>query len=548
MDGSSNFAPPRPPMRGLILVLILVVALLLPGRAQVPTTIKHTVPAPAGGPGSDDQFGYAVALSGSLLAVGAPFEDSAALDAGGVFLYDLASTTPGTPVLVLHGPSPAEGDYFGFAVALSGTRLVVGAMGRDGVEADCGAAYVYDLAGITPTTPVATLIDPNPAPGGQFGFAVGVSGTRAVVGASYAGAANEGVVYAYQLAGATPATATATLTHPSPAAGDQFGYAVAVSGTRVVVGAPFAEEGAALNSGRAFIFDLAGATPGTPMHSLGNPSPADNDEFGFAVAISGLRAVVGAPLKLLNTQKVGAAYAYDLAGPSPAMATTTWRHPNPAAGDSFGTAVAVSGSKVLVGVPSRNTGAAAAGAVCVFDLDGAVPATLNNPTPALGELFGAAVAIDGFTAAVGTPVESATGKGAAYVAGPASNDTDGDGLLDLWEYAHFGTLAGHSALDDADGDGYPELLELALDLHPLIPEVTPYPPVVVENGYLTLTIPKRAGVTYLGQGSGTPAGAGFSAASTTVLINNATTLKFRDNTLLSSGGARFLRVQVTAAP
>lgn len=52
------------------------------------------------------------------------------------------------------------------------------------------------------------------------------------------------------------------------------------------------------------------------------------------------------------------------------------------------------------------------------------------------------------------------------------------------------------------------------------------------------------GVTYEVQSAATL----FSANTTTVLINKATTLKMRDNTLISTLPARFMRVQVTAAP
>ena len=69
-----------------------------------------------------------------------------------------------------------------------------------------------------------------------------------------------------------------------------------------------------------------------------------------------------------------------------------------------------------------------------------------------------------------------------------------------------------------------------------------------EGGYLTLSVAKRAGVTYLGQSAATPDTAAFSAATTTVIVNDATTLKVRDNFPITGGGQRFLRVQVTAAP
>ena len=40
----------------------------------------------------------------------------------------------------------------------------------------------------------------------------------------------------------------------------------------------------------------------------------------------------------------------------------------------------------------------------------------------------------------------------------------------------------------------------------------------------------------------------FSVSSTTVLINNATTLKVRDNFLIGTSPPRFMRVKVTASP
>ena len=42
--------------------------------------------------------------------------------------------------------------------------------------------------------------------------------------------------------------------------------------------------------------------------------------------------------------------------------------------------------------------------------------------------------------------------------------------------------------------------------------------------------------------------ASFSPATTTVLLDTATTLKVRDNVLIGTPPARFLRVKVTAAP
>jgi hypothetical protein len=99
-------------------------------------------------------------------------------------VYDLASGTPTVPVATLTNPSPALSDYFGSSVAISGTRVVVGAYGDDAGAANAGSAYVYDLSSGTPTVPIATLTNPSPAGNDYFGYSVAISGTRVPWGLS----------------------------------------------------------------------------------------------------------------------------------------------------------------------------------------------------------------------------------------------------------------------------------------------------------------------------------------------------------------------------
>ena len=129
-----------------------------------------------------------------------------------------------------------------------------------------------------------------------------------------------------------------------------------------------------------------------------------------------------------------------------------------------------------------------------------------------------------------------------------AGDTDGDGLQDWWEQMWWGTTAGHSAPDDFDHDGIPELLEMAFGLNPKQPDNTALTPVVNQGGYLTITINKQPGVTYEVQTAATPDALAFSLATTTVLVDDATTLKVRDNIPIGTPSARYLRVKVTAAP
>ena len=77
-------------------------------------------------------------------------------------------------------------------------------------------------------------------------------------------------------------------------ANDQFGYSVSVDGNYAIVGAFSEDDAGGTYSGKAYIFD---ATTGSLLHTLHNPNAdgtSANDSFGYSVAISGNRVVVGA--------------------------------------------------------------------------------------------------------------------------------------------------------------------------------------------------------------------------------------------------------------
>ena len=193
--------------------------------------------------------------------MGTPYDDTGATDAGSVYVYDLSSSTPAVPGVTLNNPSPAQYDYFGVSVAVSGTRVIVGAMFDDADATDAGSVYVYDLSSEIPTTPVGTLNNPDPTSFDQFGAAVAISGTMAVVGAhgDDAGAPDTGSAYVYDLGSATPAVAVAVLNNPGPVQSDFFGYSVAIADTRVVVGA-WADDTGAPNAGSAYVYHVSSGT------------------------------------------------------------------------------------------------------------------------------------------------------------------------------------------------------------------------------------------------------------------------------------------------
>jgi hypothetical protein len=398
------------------------------GSAYVYNLLSATPTAPTASlanpsPVASDQFGVSVAVSGTRVVVGAWADDPGATDAGSAYVYDMLNGTPALPVVTLNNPSPAVSDYFGRSVSISGTQMTVGAYQDDMGATNAGSAYVYDVSNGTPSVPVVSLNNPGLLPGDNFGYSVAISGNLMVVGAyllDVTGADQSGAAYVYDLGSSTPTVPLFTLNNPSPAANDGFGNAVSISGMRVVVGA-FGDDTGATDAGSAYIYDLSSGTPTVPFLTLPNPGPAAGDNFGFSVAISDSRVVVGAYLDDTGATNAGSAYAYDLSSGTPTVPVATLNNPSPAANDYFGGSTSISGTRVVVGSQGDDAGAGDAGSAYVYDLTSGTPsmpvATLNNPGPAAGDWFGLSVAISGTRLVVGALYDNtgASDAGSAYV-------------------------------------------------------------------------------------------------------------------------------------
>jgi hypothetical protein len=394
-----------------------------------PTTPIAELNEPSGF--SNHNFGFSVSIDGTRVAVGSPRtpqgSGNSVLNAGSAYLFDLSSGTPNNPIATFKKPTPASDDFFGTSVAISGTRVVVGVPKDDTAVVnnitvqitDAGSAYVFDASSGTPTVPVATLRNPEPEPSDFFGDRVGISGTRVFVG-SYAddhGATDAGSAYVYDLSSGTPTVPVVNLYNPAPAAGDQFAASVAISGTDVAVGASL-DDTRGSDVGSAYLFNLASGTPDAPVKIL---VPGGGDNFGSSAAISGTLLVVGAPNDDTGATDAGSAYVYDLSSGTPTVALAILHNPSPSTGDSFGTAVAISGTRIAVGVPNKEIPTFDGGTVYVYDLSSGTPtvpvATLNNPAPAGFDRFGNSVGISGTRVVVGAAMDDAgaTDSGSAYV-------------------------------------------------------------------------------------------------------------------------------------
>ena len=111
-------------------------------------TIPGQIPCPD--PLDLDNFGIVVGLSGDVLAVGASGDEvNGFSSAGSCSIYERNATTGQWPLRQqLDNPEPAEGDQFGFALALDQSQLAVGVK-LDPVNGIIGAgsAFLFERSG-----------------------------------------------------------------------------------------------------------------------------------------------------------------------------------------------------------------------------------------------------------------------------------------------------------------------------------------------------------------------------------------------------------------
>jgi FG-GAP repeat len=345
----------------------------------------------------------------------------------------------------------AQGDFFGFSVALDGNTALVGAYGVTiGNHEQQGAAYVFTLAdGIW--TQVATLTADDGRAGDIFGSEVALSGSVAAIGA-YQSNGTLGAVYAFVGVGSHWAQ-QAKLVADDGASGDALGWSVATSGSTIIAGAPFAVVDG-LQRGAVYAF----APDGANWHQIQKLTASDGelgDFFGDAVAIDGSTVIVGADSVNVGDNVVqGAAYVFD--GSSGGLAETGKLIANDgAAYDNFGRSVAVSGSTVIVGAPYAIARTDPfEGVAYVFEPSGGEwrqTQKLAASDPTDNGYFGWSVAISGSNALIGASSFDDADEGRAYAFTHANGPwtqmhefTSGDGTgVDFfgWSVAVSGTNA-----------------------------------------------------------------------------------------------------------
>lgn len=213
-------------------------------------------------------------------------------------------------------------------------------------------------------------------------------------------------------------TAGVLIENPEPTTSDAFGSAIAVSGNYAVVCSSLDDPGGVTNAGSVYIYFFNGSSWAL-QQTISNPNPVTSGGFGVSAAIDGDYLAVGSLNTVGGATQAGAVYVYLRSGTVWSLQQTI-DNPAPVASDTFGIAVALSGSTLCIGVPNKDTGNTNAGVVYVYVRSGTVwsqEQLITAPTPVASGRFGAACAVEGNRLVIGeTGADGAvTNGGAVYV-------------------------------------------------------------------------------------------------------------------------------------
>jgi hypothetical protein len=187
----------------------------------------------------------------------------------------------------------------------------------------------------------------------------------------------------------------------SPGSLEEFGVSVSLDGNLAVVGMP----DTAGSQGMVFTYARQSSGTWTIQGGALQPSPAATSLFGTDVAVSGQRLLVGATADGINT---GAAYIFDLVNGAWVQQAKFLGQGSP---DQFGNAVALDGDRAIVGA-WRRSGNPRQGLAYIYErnADGSWPTTgitLQGAAGGANDQFGACLSLSGDRAVVGGARQSA---------------------------------------------------------------------------------------------------------------------------------------------
>jgi predicted amidohydrolase len=256
---------------------------------------------------SNERFGQSVALDHDTALIGSPGNKANGNLSGSAYIFTRSGGVWTEQFELL----PSDGhtwQEFGQAVALDGDTAVVGAPGDDDNGWSSGSTYVFVRAGGV-WTEDAELWPSDAEVDDDFGSDLALDGNTAVIGAPYDddNGSYSGSAYVFTRSGGMW-TEHAKLVPTDGSSSDFFGKNVAIDGNTTVIGA-YHDDDNGHDSGSAYVFTHTDGA-WTEQAKLLPSDGAEENEFGFTVALDGSTALFGSLGVYDNADYPGAAYVF----------------------------------------------------------------------------------------------------------------------------------------------------------------------------------------------------------------------------------------------
>jgi ketosteroid isomerase-like protein len=326
-------------MKNLVLLLALCGIVHLQTNAQ---NWNEVIKAVASDRAETDFYGYSVAIDGNYAFVGAYLEDEDATGnnsksaAGSVYIYEKDINGNWSEIQKIVPSDRNSSDQFGWSVSVSGDYAIIGAHWEDqdatgsNTKFNAGAAYIFEKNGAGVWAERQKIVASDRDLSDEFGEAVAISGTYAIVGAykedeDVAGnntLSSAGAAYIFERDGAGVWNEVQKVVAADRGWGDTFGEKLAISGDYAIIGAMEEDEdvngnNTMSNAGSAYVFERDGNGNWNQTQKLVAQDRNHNDKYARSIAVNGSYAVIGAAFEDHNEfgtdslGNAGSAYLYE---------------------------------------------------------------------------------------------------------------------------------------------------------------------------------------------------------------------------------------------
>lgn len=295
-------------IRGSILSIVLLFALIISAFPQnfCLSDIWYSRDAT-----DDDQFGYAIAVSGDFAIVGSRSEEldingqNNVSKAGAVFFYRKSSDGNWEMTQKLVLPERKKNDYFGHSVSIYENLAVVGAIGKDNPDdskmEDVGAVYLLQLGSNGNWSIINQFFASDMAEDAELGYSVSINGERILAGAPEEerdqngrnSIDKAGAVYVFERRWWGPWGQIQKIVSPERSKNDNFGESLGFSGSQALIGAFKHNEGDISEAGAVYAFTRSYWSGWYYNSKLKTPYFTDKGKFGHGIHISEDYAIIG---------------------------------------------------------------------------------------------------------------------------------------------------------------------------------------------------------------------------------------------------------------